>query len=230
MDAWNITVGKTRVTHSNFESGEGLVVGLEDSSAHVKWDTPAAHLVAMGRTDTSRHLVSWLEPVETVTTRPDPRAVKVGATVTLIRGKAIVVDEVTAVSTSAPNSATPFVAFGLSQDALGESKRAVSVDPATPELGWVLAAHQPAFEVDTLASAIWEASRADEGTISATGANKVAAAIRAKFVVIDPAEVDEEELYKAVLPKVTHDLGDGSIYRVKRTIVHTLLALGIEAS
>jgi hypothetical protein len=73
--------------------------------------------------------------------------------------------------------------------------------------GVTLTDHQPApepeAEVDTLASTIWEASRADEGTISATGANKVAAAIRAKFVVIDPAEVVDE-----LLDSLSHALGE----------------------
>jgi len=38
---------------------------------------------------------------------------------------------------------------------------------------------------DALAKAIWEASRADEGTISATGANHVADALIASGAVVD---------------------------------------------
>lgn len=49
------------------------------------------------------------------------------------------------------------------------------------------------------------------------------------LVVIDPATVDPDAVYEAVLPLVEHDLGDGSIFRVKVTVRKVLAHLGIEA-
>ena len=45
---------------------------------------------------------------------------------------------------------------------------------------------------NALAKVIWEASRADEGTISATGANTVADAILASGVVTDVSTLTDE--------------------------------------
>lgn len=56
------------------------------------------------------------------------------------------------------------------------------------------------MSTDKLAERIWEASRADESTISATGAYIVAKAIEDRFVVIDrndpPVVVDEMAVRK----------------------------------
>lgn len=49
---------------------------------------------------------------------------------------------------------------------------------------------------DALAKAIWEASRADEGTISATGANHVADALIASGAVVDAATLADDEILR----------------------------------
>lgn len=93
----------------------------------------------------------------------------------------------------------------------------------------ILTDHQPAPEPekDLLAETIWKASRADEGTISATGANHVAAAIRNLFVVIDPAAVDESELASIIAGEYGHE---DDVARALDTVRVILAELGVEAS
>lgn len=85
----------------------------------------------------------------------------------------------------------------------------------------------PEPEKDLLAETIWKASRADEGTISATGANHVAAAIRNLFVVIDPATVDESELASIIAGEYGHE---DDVARALDTVRVILAELGVEAS
>jgi hypothetical protein len=82
---------------------------------------------------------------------------------------------------------------------------------------FALTAHQPAPEpepADALAQAVWEAMLADgaEGH-EVFRADKVADAIRAKFVVIDPADVDEQNRLAAIIREVdgNHDKGAAAL-------------------
>lgn len=83
-----------------------------------------------------------------------------------------------------------------------------------------------AVHTDMLASTIWMASRNDEGTISATGADHVAAAVRNLFVVIEPSKVDVDKLAPLARAAWIHTNGPG----LWSTVVRAVLAeLGIEA-
>lgn len=129
----------------------------------------------------------------------DPSKVKAGDTVTLESGTALVRDVVIEAKSR-----------GVGQFVFYTAENPDPLIPGTYYLvnsgAWTLTDHQPAPEPekDLLAETIWLASRADEGTISATGADHVAAAIRNLFTVINPVEVDVDGL-KRVLAIADYD-------------------------
>lgn len=58
----------------------------------------------------------------------------------------------------------------------------LTADLSWPELTEAARAAFTSIDVEDLAASIWEASRADEGTISATGAKIVAQAVKAHLL------------------------------------------------
>lgn len=153
MNLSDIEFGKTRVTHTNFDSGEGTVIAEASrlysegtDRVSVKWDTPARHLTNISAT----HQVSYLEAVAPAPL--DPTKVKAGDTVTLERNKARVTDTVSATDHSDMGGVGPLIRLYET----GDWFRLTDVD------AWTLTNHQPAPDPEPE----WKPGTRGTGTIN----------------------------------------------------------------
>lgn len=85
-----------------------------------------------------------------------------------------------------------------------------------------LAEHTPP-KLDLLADVVHTASRLDEGTISALGSEKVAAAIREKFVVLDRSEAHRRTVVDA-MAELLPGAGTETLSRVADRVCERLLS------
>ena len=182
------------------------------------------------------------DQVERVPAPLDLSKVKAGDTVTLERdGGRLPGQEVMVVSESGTGYTTVILRGGLQVYITGPD-------------AWTLTAHQPApepeWEPGTVATATTsDPHRGVNGAVlglfvgdpendtpvrfeTYSGDTYPLAALSdvRPLVVIDPATVNAQMVYETVLPKVTHDLGGGSDYRVLTTVRHVLRHLGLAQS